>query len=166
MMWDDRADDLLIRLWDEGGSLSYVAQGMASAGYVVSRNAVAGRKHRLPLESFKRKSSTVSTNIVATRKQKPSTPRERGKQVSKQVKMPTRKPVTVAEVEAITLHPGIDYLDHTDGCRAIMPSRGGRWKLQRVCGKPRCLDYNGSPSSYCMTHFRLYTNPYPVKRQA
>jgi hypothetical protein len=40
-----------------------------------------------------------------------------------------------------------------------MPTRGGEWHLQRVCGQPRTNDYNGCESPYCMTHFRLFTNP-------
>jgi hypothetical protein len=158
MMWDDKADDLLIRLWDEGGSLSYVANGMVSAGYQVSRNAVAGRKHRLPVEAFRRR-TTVST--MTTKRE--SSMRERSTPVSK---ITTRRPVTAAEVEAIAQHPGVEYLDQPRwGCKAIMPTRGGEWKLQRVCGQPRCLDYNGSMSSYCATHFRLYTNPVPMSRR-
>ena len=157
MIWDGEADALLIRLWDEGGSLSYVADGLQQAGYVVSRNAVAGRKNRLSKAAFKR---------VVAKPIKVIQPRKRKRDESVNKKAPSRRPVTVAEVEALTLHAGIEYLDQTSyGCKAIMPTRGGAWKLQRVCGQPRSLDYNGSKSPYCLTHFRLFTNPAPFKRQ-
>jgi hypothetical protein len=158
MIWDGDADALLIRLWDEGGSLSYVADGMKQAGYVVSRNAVSGRKHRLPEIAFKRKTATATKTTK-------SEPKERSKPVSRS-KIPSRRPATVEELEALALHSGVDYLEQSRwGCKAIMPTRGGAWKLQRVCGQPRCLDYNGSESPYCQTHFRIFTNPTPLPRK-
>ena len=54
MIWDDKADGLLLALWNEGGSLGFVADGMKKAGYNVSRNSVAGRKHRLAPEQIMR----------------------------------------------------------------------------------------------------------------
>src|SRR4249920_3006951 len=54
MIWDAKADELLVSLWDEGCSLAYVADGMKQAGYTVSRNSVAGRKHRLTKAKFRR----------------------------------------------------------------------------------------------------------------
>jgi len=153
MMWDTRADELLISLWDEGGSLAYVADGMQRAGYAVSRNSVAGRKHRLKGTEFKR-TSKVPTKVIAVRKR---SPRPRRQNVTN---LPTRRPLTAEEASAASLHEGVEYLDQTKfGCKAIMPSRGGPWKLQRVCGKPRSVDYNGSMSSYCLTHLRLFTHP-------
>lgn len=73
--------------------------------------------------------------------------------------LPPRKPPTEKEIESIVAHEGIEYLDNDyRGCKAIMPGpRSGPWSLQRVCGKPRSLDYNGSLSPYCATHFRLFT---------
>jgi hypothetical protein len=161
MMWDERADTLLIQLWDEGGSLSYVADGLKQAGYAVSRNAVSGRKHRLPATAFKRKTATATKTTKAK-------PKERSKPVTK-INVPSRLPVTDEERETITSNPGVEYLElSTWGCKAIMPTRGGKWKLQRVCGEPRCFDYNGSPSSYCQTHFRMFINsvPLPKRQQA
>jgi len=82
------------------------------------------------------------------------------------VKVSPRKPVTVEEVNVIAQHVGIEYLENDSfGCKAIMPTRGGPWALQRVCGKPRGPDYNGCLSSYCPTHFRMFTNPIPLPRK-
>jgi hypothetical protein len=160
MIWDDKADALLIRLWDEGCSLAYVANGLKQAGYEVSRNAVSGRKHRLTSKLFKRKTATATKTVKVERK-----PRERSKPVNS-VKPTSRRPVTIEELDDITSHSGVEYLEQqTWGCKAIMPSRGGQWDLQRVCGKPRCLDYNGGMSSYCQTHFRMFTNPVPLSRR-
>lgn len=78
------------------------------------------------------------------------------------MKVATRKPVSVAEADAIAKNRGVDYLDNVGGCTAILPTRSGDWQLQRVCGKPRGPDYNGAPSSYCPTHFRMFTNPLPL----
>jgi hypothetical protein len=161
MIWTDEADDLLIRLWDEGGSLGYVANGMKQAGYVVSRNAVSGRRHRLPPEAFRRETTTA---IKPVRETKPKPPPPRSNEV---VKVAARKPVSIAEVDALSKHIGVEYLEQTSfGCKAIMPSRGGTWELQRVCGKPRGPDYNGNRSSYCPTHFRMFTNPLPMPKKA
>ena len=152
MLWTDEADDLLIRLWDEGGSLAYVADGMIKAGYDVSRNAVSGRRHRLPAEAFRRTTPTA-TNIVRI-------PSPRQHQRSKTVKVPSRTPITDAEIAFIAKHPGVEYLENDPrGCKAIMPTRGGPWELQRVCGRPRGLDYNGCISSYCPLHYRMFTTP-------
>ena len=159
MIWTDEADDLLIRLWDEGGSLSYVADGMKKAGYTVTRNAVSGRRHRLPVQAFRRKTATTATKVVTIERQ----PQQRSKPMTK---TPSRGPVTTIEIDAIARHPGVEYLDNDyHGCKAIMPSRGGPWDLQRVCGRPRGTDYNGNMSPYCPTHFRMFTNPVAARKQ-
>jgi hypothetical protein len=151
MMWDDKADGLLISLWNEGGSLGFVADGMMKAGYTVSRNSVAGRKHRLTAEAFKRIAGTP-IKVLA-----PVKPKVRSNNVTV---LPPRKPPTEKEIDALAAHEGVEYLDNGFyGCKAIMPGpRSGPWALQRVCGKPRSLDYNGSMSPYCATHFRLFTH--------
>jgi len=152
MIWDDKADGLLLALWNEGGSLGFVADGMKKAGYNVSRNSVAGRKHRLAPEQIMRKvGRPIKTMAKQPRQQRSNTMTE---------KKP--RPVTISDVDAIAQHEGIDYLELTAfGCKAILSDqpRGGQWMLQRVCGLPRC---EGSP--YCLTHFRIYTNPQPVRR--
>jgi hypothetical protein len=98
-----------------------------------------------------------------TFKPPPKPPPPRSNNVTK---MPPRTPLTVTEVDAISKTPGVEYLDNgSNGCKAILPERSGKWKLQKVCGKPRGYDYNGSMSSYCPTHFRMYTNPLAVRKQ-
>jgi hypothetical protein len=169
MIWTDEADDLLIRLWDEGGSLAYVANGLLEAGYRVTRSAVSGRRHRLPPAAFRRATTTA---IKPIKERKPRPTRSKPpvtKPITKPpetdvVKVATRTPVSAAEVNALARHVGVDYLEQTtSGCKAIMPSRSGDWQLSRVCGMPRGPDYEGRQSSYCPTHFRMFTNPLPKK---
>ena len=137
MIWDDAADRMLLSLWNEGGSLGVVAERMTEAGYKVSRNAVAGRKHRLsPDKETKR--ITIRVRVV----ERP----QRSKPV-------TEKKVIIPQID-ISKHEGIDYLElKANGCKAILDRpRGGAWMLPMVCGLPRCSD-----GPYCRTHYRLYT---------
>lgn len=150
MIWNDEADRLLLSLWNDGGSLGFVASGLQKAGYTVSRNAVAGRKHRLI-------GKTERTTIKTVAKPRPPRPPQRSKPMTE------KKSVTIDDLKALTEHDGIDYLDLTPfGCKAILDRpRGGEWMLQKVCGLPRC---EGSP--YCRAHFKLYTNQQPMPRRA
>jgi hypothetical protein len=154
LIWTDQADSLLIRLWDEGGSLAYVARGMSEEGYVVSRNAVAGRKHRLKLDDFRRKTLPIKT----VKPEKPiNSPRRR--------RMTTPKQPTIKDLEDLSRWEGIDYLDLTpNGCKAILNTRGGQWMLSKVCGRLRGYDANGNRSSYCKLHMKLYCNPNPQRK--
>lgn len=157
MIWTNEADALLAQLWDEGCSLNYVADGMAQAGYVVTRNAVAGRKHRLREKiGFARLSK-----LPIKSRMKPKAQR------SRTVKIPSTKPVSVIELEALRRQEGVHYLDNPhNGCKAILDRpRAGEWLLPMVCGKPRGCDYEGRMSPYCPTHFRLHTSPSTVRRQ-
>jgi hypothetical protein len=139
MIWTDEADRLLLSLWSEGSSLGIVAERMCEAGYKVSRNAVAGRKHRLSPDNKEIKRITIRVRVV-----------ERPPQRSKPV---TEKKAIIHEID-INQHDGIDYLElKANGCKAILDRpRGGAWMLPMVCGLPRC---NEGP--YCRTHYRLYT---------
>jgi hypothetical protein len=140
MIWNDEADRILLSLWDEGSSLGIVAERLRDAGYNVSRNAVAGRKHRLRPNAERK---MVPKKIIRLKPPPRSNP-------------VTEKKHVTPEID-ISQHEGIDYLDLTShGCKAIMPKRGGAWMLQKVCGLPR---YNDGP--YCEEHFNLYTNPMP-----
>jgi hypothetical protein len=159
VIWTADADNLLIRLWDEGCSLANVADGMARAGYIVTRSACAGRRHRLSRAAFKRTGGAIK--IIRERKLPPPPKRKRSNNMTL---TPSRRPLTSAEVAALTSHQGVEYLANT-GCKAIMSGRGGPWALPMVCGKRRGYDYNGSPSPYCPTHYRLYTNPQAAKKQ-
>ena len=83
MIWTKEADELLIKLWDDGGSLHHVADGMTAAGYAVTRNAIAGRRHRLSRdgEVFKR-SGQPPVRIKLTRRRslyQPDTEKTHGK---------------------------------------------------------------------------------------
>lgn len=151
MQWTDEADALLVRLWDEGGSLAFVARGMAEQGYSVSRNSVAGRKHRLKVSDFHRKTMPP---IKTVKPEKPiNQPRRR--------RMTTPKlPPTAKEIDDLKRWEGVDYLDlKPSGCKAILDTRGGPWMLSKVCGRLRCFDGNGNRSSYCKLHMRLYSTP-------
>jgi hypothetical protein len=159
LIWTDQADALLIRLWDEGGSLGYVARGMQEEGYVVTRNAVAGRKHRLKITNFNRQTLPIKTlkpRIIQPINQ----PRRRTRMTQKPA------PKTDAELlDELSQWEGVDYLSlKPNGCKAIMPTRGGDWMLQRVCGKLRGYDASGNRSSYCPAHIRLYCNPNSPRR--
>ena len=158
MIWSEDADALLIKLWDEGGSLAFVAAGMKEAGYDVTRNAVAGRRHRLIPQAFVRKKSDPTKTIKA----KPISKKEKPMKTSPPPPPPPKKTVTIADVDAIARHQGIDYLDQGPmSCRAILSDkpRSGPWQLQKVCGLPRL---EGSP--YCRAHTMLYTPPQPIRR--
>ena len=149
MIWDDEADRLLVRLWDEGGSLGVVAAKMKDAGYQVTRNAVAGRRHRLIPQAFKRGSPSTTTL-------KRVIPFKRSNTVDDKPSAPKKH---IDYVAAIAAHGGIDYLDQTsNGCKAIMDGpRSGPWLLHQVCGLPR---FPGTP--YCRGHYKLYNAPpYP-----
>lgn len=154
MIWTDEADEILIRLWDEGKSLSYVTAGMNEAGYSVTRNAIAGRKHRLPPEAFKRiarSQPVVARSLPATRV------RARGK------KPMTDKEPKEPKVDPMLTNKGVEYLELPAwGCKAILNERSEEgWKLHKVCGLRRV---DGSP--YCRGHLRLYTNATPYRKGA
>lgn len=159
MIWTPEADALLIQLWDQGGSLAYVADGMNKAGYQVSRNAVSGRRHRLTHEAFSRDTKTYATTTINPAKQRPF--KQRSNNMNDQPKPIPKKPVTISAIEQIAQHDGIDYLDlPPNGCKAILDlPRGGRWQLHPVCGLPRL---EGSP--YCRGHYMLYTPPQTIRK--
>ena len=81
------------------------------------------------------------------------------------LKPASRTPVTISEVEALASNEGVEYLEN-EGCKALLSKRSGKWQLQMCCGEPFGLDYNGAQSSYCPTHFRLFTNPSAALRSA
>jgi hypothetical protein len=155
MIWTVDADDLLIKLWNEGGSLGYVAAGMQRAGYVVSRNAVAGRKHRIMIATratlFKR-----TTTVIHTVKAPPQ-------RIQRSKPMPEKvRPPTIEELQARASNiEGVEYLSNpNNGCKAILDKRGGEWALSMCCGRLRS---GGSP--YCRVHLALYTNQQPMVRK-
>jgi hypothetical protein len=156
MLWNDETDRLLVSLWDEGGSLSFVADKMREAGYDVSRNAIAGRKHRLAekLSPFKRAPNTQSrvTRPIPKRLRRAS---RRG----------TVKKTMDQLREEMQANEGVEYMLNDHGCKAILDKpRRGEWLLQVCCGKPRTA-FGGSMSPYCAYHLRIYTNP-PQQRKA
>jgi len=162
MFWDDNADALLIKFWNEGASLKDVATALNEAGYAVSRSAVSGRRARLPREAFNRTTATfLPTKTIGSKPAaRPNRPLPPPPQRSKPM---TEKKVTLTDLETMmTLHEGIDYLDQTlNGCKAILDRpRGGPWMLRPVCGLPRC---DGSP--YCRWHFKMYSQP-SIQRRA
>jgi hypothetical protein len=143
MLWNEEADGVLIRLWDEKGSIQAVADGMTELGFQVTRGMVSGRRFRLPKESFKRQLS-----VYMLEKAQPKPPRSR------------RKPMTVPKVShdiPLAENPGVDYLSlQRWQCKAILDERSTSeesWQLRKVCGLPRLY---GSP--YCSAHSLLYQN--------
>jgi hypothetical protein len=151
MIWTDEADDILIRLWDETGSLDAIAIGLNEAGFAVTKNSVSGRRHRLPREAFKRDISAYAAEIA---RPKPAAPwRSHQKKVTPMTDQPKKPPPT--PTVPFHEHQGIDYLDlQSWGCKAIMDRRSeDGWRLHKVCGR---LRLEGSP--YCRDHLRLYTS--------
>jgi len=131
---------------------------MREEGYVVTRNAVAGRKHRLKVTDFHRKALPIKT-VKPVRIQPINQPRRRF------MTTPSKQPVTVKEIEDLKHWEGVDYLDLTpNGCKAILDTRGGQWMLSKVCGRLRGYDANGNRSSYCKLHMRMYCNPNPQRK--
>jgi len=158
MLWNDETDRMLVNLWDEGRSLAFVADKMREAGYDVTRNAIAGRKHRLAekLSPFKRAPNTQSrvTRPMPSRIVRPS----RGRTSTVKKTMDQLR-------EEMQDNDGVEYLLNDHGCKAILDKpRAGKWLLQVCCGKPRTA-FGGSLSPYCAYHLRIYTNP-PQQRKA
>ena len=159
-MWDDRADTLLVKLWDTGHSMGKIAADLARAGYNVSRSAIAGRKHRL-----------IKRGIEVQREGK------RTKPVKQLARMPTVKRVrvepevaqaAVAEIEAASIDAdagltGVDYFEN-EGCKAVLDTRGD-WDLPRCCGEPRGYDSLGRDSPYCPTHHARFNIHVPGSRR-
>lgn len=146
MHWDEPADSLLAKLWNAGGSLESIADALIKAGYTdVTRNAIAGRKHRLPSELFQRPSKTGQSTRVSIAP---------ARVVIQQQQQPVQKPKPAAHTG-----PKVQYLKTTDDmCKALLDERGGRWNLPMVCGRRRMAIDDGR-SSYCKHHHALY---YPV----
>src|SRR4029077_16747115 len=144
MLWNEETDSVLIRLWDETGSLQALADGMAELGYQVTRSMISGRRFRLPKEAFRRQ---VSAHILEQARPKP--PRVR------------RKTMTVPKVShddvPLSENRGVDYLSlQRWQCKAILDVRSvseESWGLRKVCGLPRL---HGTP--YCHQHGLLYRN--------
>lgn len=148
MLWTKEADRLLIKLWDSGGGLDYCADELRKAGYDATRGAVAGRRHRLPLGTFKRPPGPSHTKVRTAKLQSKRKP----------VSAPVPRRPTEQEVAALDRVRGVDYFDNVNGCAATLEKRG-RLGLPMVCGEPVTDDYVGNRSSYCLTHFRLFHHP-------
>jgi hypothetical protein len=157
MLWTEEADQLLISLWNSGGSLTSVAHDMQRAGYTdLTRNMVAGRKHRLPKESFRAPTRPPPHLLNKPR----STPRLRSIPM-----LGLTMSVSMIHDSAPPDEPddGVDYLARREnGCRAILDRRG-HWGLPMVCGVTQAKDAGGNNTSYCAKHLKLYTNP-PQRR--
>jgi hypothetical protein len=121
---------MLINLWDAGRGLAEIADALAAAGYVVTTNAVAGRRHRLPRMAF-------TTGWLGQKLR----PRRRIPRTADPVKPPVPKKKQT--------EPGVEYLDNTDGCRATLDRRGN-WGLPMVCGEPVVKN------NYCSVHFKRF----------
>ena len=67
--------------------------------------------------------------------------------------MASSAPPIPTEPFDLSAHEGVEYLENTDGCKAILGKRGGRWMLPMVCGRPKTIEV-----PYCNEHLMLYTN--------
>jgi hypothetical protein len=156
MIWNDDTDSLLVKFWNEGGSLKYVADEMQKLGYTVSRSAIAGRKHRLEGALLRKVTATPTTKMIERKQPINSNRRET---VTTLQPRASTKPVSTIELDDITNELGVEYLTNTErGCKALLDKRGGQWALPMCCGRPRSNDYNGALSPYCSTHYRLFHN--------
>jgi hypothetical protein len=167
MIWTEEADSLLIKLFDEGGSYGYVAEGMKARGYNVSRNAIAGRKFRIAPKQVFRRQSPLPLKTIPPKAIHPVRPSNQPRSTQMSDKAATApQQITEKDIEAIRTWEGVDYLAlPNNGCKAILDRpRGGQWLLQKVCGKPRATDANGNRSSYCKVHMSLYSNLGNIRR--
>jgi len=161
MDWTDDADRLLVSLWQAGGTLNSVRDDMLEAGYNVTRNSIVGRKNRLKL---------MGVDIqVRPRAVQPRRIAQMQQQRQQRALPPTPPPTLLAfPVAPVADHDdGVDYLENgPDGCKALLEKRGS-YGLPMCCGKQRVYDFDGSRSSYCSLHHRLYrTNTQAGRRWA
>jgi len=131
VQWTDEADQLLIKVWDAGGRIADVVTALIAAGYVANRNAVIGRKNRLPRDSFRRPSRPPPKRVILRPKHE-----------------------SAANKGPVTHNRGVEYFKNEIGCRAILDQRSGKWNLPMVCGMPR-----GPDSPYCTAHSLTYFTP-------
>jgi hypothetical protein len=108
-MWTKAADQLLIKLWGEGKSMSDMADELG-----VTRGALAGRKRRL--SEMGHAFDERETPLVFQKAAPPPPPKRNG---------------------VVHHDNGIEYLKLTeDGCKAILDKRGSDG-LSMCCGKQR-----------------------------
>jgi len=137
--WPDEANKILREMWQAGQSIDQIADALATAGYVFTRNAIIGRRWRL------HQKSPLARDRRPARKPYP----QRSKQMS--------RPQTPKPEPAPEPSDGVDYMALTeDGCKAIRDDIGADG-LHRCCGKFR-VQFSEGRSSYCPTHHRLYNN--------
>jgi hypothetical protein len=139
MTWTAKADAMLMRLWNAGGSLTSVAAAMTKAGFPVTRGAVSGRRMRLGL----------------ARPRTFSQPRELRVSRRRIIRTAKRPDERSGEVE---------YLDlPADGCKAVLEKRGA-YGLRMCCGRLRSLDCRGSLSPYCEDHAKQFATPTMIRK--
>ena len=142
MIWDDKADQMMIDLWNSGASLLSITDSMRAAGYDLTSNAIAGRKFRLR-----------KTKVFAVRQ---PTTFQRSKPMTQAATI--MKCDEVVELkEEMPEEKGIEYLALTeDSCKAILDRRGAHG-LSMVCGKLRVYNQRGR-TPYCEEHLRRFTS--------
>lgn len=143
MEWDDRADTLIVKLWNDGRTLTLIAEEMRKAGYAdLTRNMVAGRKHRMSPALFHRpRKPPTQTRLPQRSKQHVTMTQE------------LKDSVEPPEVE------GIEYLAMRDHhCKATLDRRDKHWGLPLICGKPRTKANGVYSSSYCAFHLHAFHN--------
>jgi len=158
IVWTAEIDAILIRLWNEGGSLRYVAAEMNRLGYPVTRNAIAGRRHRMPKYSFERDAGSYAAITISAAKPKVLKPRKpkKPKPINDQGSNIMPFPETISTAGTVDHDDGVEYLLNSEnGCKALLDARGSDG-LPKCCGRPRGLDYRGSKSSYCQMHYRQF----------
>jgi hypothetical protein len=155
-IWTKEADSLLIELMNAGCSMGYVASELSKfMSYKITRNAVAGRKFRLPEGLFH---LTTGGCPRSPKRQKPREARTREHKRFKPVTITLSNP---APPEPQFEPEGVNYMDlQPDGCKAILDKRG-ELDLPMVCGRLRGYDDKGARSSYCRMHYERYNNPQP-----
>jgi hypothetical protein len=155
MVWNKTADELLLKLWTEGLSLTKVAEGLCEAGYdVKTRSTIAGRMHRLKQMGYEIEGRRVIEKSVEEKS-------------AVEVKMEkTQKEIEEAAQARLAVftrrgwrrfadQSPVDYLENNYGCKALMEERGV-WDLPKCCGKIRACDPEGRRSSYCQEHYKLF----------
>jgi hypothetical protein len=166
MIWTNEADELLLKLWMEGKSMLRTSLAMRSAGYDVTRNAIAGRVWRLKHNhGITIKGRAAPMNFDEEQQYKKSTDKPKPSQAEIDEAAQSRLATIMKKAsKAVMNEEPVDYLENHFGCKALLDQRGGPWNLPMCCGRPRGYDAEGRRSVYCQDHFNLFHN-HPTERR-
>lgn len=155
--WDPQSEQIVIQMHADGAVFGSIAAALREKGYPVTRNAVAGKVHRMklpprpkeehPLKSQRRPMVTVCRSL----EQKPSVVRSR--------------PLWTAPLPSTYGPDSVPFMEIVDGqCKAIIAYRDGQISKAMCCGhKTRRVVIRGKVRAkpWCDYHESIYTQePY------